>query len=172
MSVLWVESFLMRRFEWLELCTKNKIELKIFILNHNIKNKYYAQFCKGHITKINKYFHKPRTMLNRVIPVVKKIPGRKSMWSWRSLGSGRSRALLDITSVPELRRIVKIQTVWTPDVFFSLRQTFKSFKNERKKKKQSNYFQFLFLFVYFFREKFKFDFLRKFCHLVCKLLKM
>ena len=149
MSVLWVESFLMRRFEWLELCTKNKIELKIFILNHNIKNKYYAQFCKGHITKINKYFHKPRTMLNRVIPVVKKIPGRKSMWSWRSLGSGRSRALLDITSVPELRRIVKIQTVWTPDVFFSLRQTFKSFKNERKKKQKNNQIIFNFFFCLF-----------------------
>ena len=49
----------------------------------------------------------------------------------------RNRALLDITSGPEVRQISKIRTVWKPDVFLPGHRSFNTFK-----KKSKNIFKF------------------------------
>ena len=46
-----------------------------------------------------------------------------------------NRALTDITSGPEVRKIVKIRTVWKPDVFLPGRQTINTVRNRKKNQK-------------------------------------
>ena len=72
-----------------------------------------------------------------------------------------SRALPDITSGPEVWKIVKIRTDWKLNVFLPRPRTLITFKDEKeikklRKKKKIKFFFFCCLF-YLFKEKFQFD---------------